>query len=589
MAVVDSDNYCTTINDEKRYLLEARANKTKPAEVRGRFFYCRLKWLINNKGATLVLIMVTLVNIFDQSVAISSTHLSEANLSAAYSGCSIFFYLFYPITGLYADIKFGRYKTGFAALCVALCSSLLMIMGLMLSEAKIMSIPYYFSFSLYSIGYILGNFARHSFLIVILSFGVDQMVGASGEQLSAFAQWYYFCWITGWTVSVPILCLAKGSEHSLFGFYGSHVFCIVVALIIMVSLKRSGMVTESQITTNPVSMIVNILRYAKNNKYPRNRSALTYWENDYPSRLDLAIQKYGGPFSEEQVQDFKTLLRVLPLIICMLVFFVTADGYHLFLPQPGKEKFPHCLTSSVYFINSATIIITMLVHQIILYPLLYKYYPTMLQKIGIGIFLCIVAEVSFLVIDLSVSSSKTTTGCLLDKFSNATYNYWETHDLFIMIPKLISGVALGTAAPTTLEFAFAQAPYSMRGVIVGVWFMAVGCLQTVGFSLKYPFRLLRNSYPSCESFYLFTTKFLIVGLSFFCFVLLSLHYKLRFRGDQYNQHQTVVKYYTKYLNHEEENGSVRVWTVLCIQKMTNVVCMICHHKQCVTEHSFIAM
>ena len=30
-----------------------------------------------------------------------------------------------------------------------------------------------------------------------------------------------------------------------------------------------------------------ILNYAWNNTYPKNRSALTYWEEDYLSRLDL--------------------------------------------------------------------------------------------------------------------------------------------------------------------------------------------------------------------------------------------------------------------------------------------------------------
>ena len=42
--------------------------------------------------------------------------------------------------------------------------------------------------------------------------------------------------------------------------------------------------------------------------YPRNRSALTYWEKEYPSHIDLGKEKYGGPFSEEEVENVKTVL-----------------------------------------------------------------------------------------------------------------------------------------------------------------------------------------------------------------------------------------------------------------------------------------
>ena len=38
---------------------------------------------------------------------------------------------------------------------------------------------------------------------------------------------------------------------------------------------------------NPVKLIGQVLNYARRNKYLRNHSALTYWEEDYPSRLDL--------------------------------------------------------------------------------------------------------------------------------------------------------------------------------------------------------------------------------------------------------------------------------------------------------------
>ena len=45
-------------------------------------------------------------------------------------------------------------------------------------------------------------------------------------------------------------------------------------------------------------------------------SAFTYWENDIPSRIGLYKHKYGGPFTNEEVED---VLRLLIFIISFLV------------------------------------------------------------------------------------------------------------------------------------------------------------------------------------------------------------------------------------------------------------------------------
>ena len=532
-----------SLNRENQRLLDGKKNKRK-----GRLlFYYRLKWLVGNKCAVLVLIMVTLVHTFDPYLMVGQYFRSyEKTLFAIYSGCSPFFFLSYPIIGLYADMKFGRYKTAITALLVSLCTTILMMAGIFLSWDKSIQ-P--FELIPFSIGYILGNFAHTAFYIVILSFGVDQLQGASGEELSAFVCWFYFCRTAGWAISVPFSCLAKKIEgdYIFVAECVAHIFCIAICLVIMMSFRRS-VIAEPQFRANPISTIVKVLKYGKNNKFPRNRSALTYWENDYPSRLDLGKEKYGGPFTEEQVQDVKTLLKMIPLIVCMLVFFIQAGGYS-FVFQPLKNKYAYCLLSSE-FIGLVIIISTILFHQTALYPVLYKFYPSMLKRIGIGIFLCFLAEVVWVVIDVVFPSE--TDGCilndLLDKNVTSAFK-WDISTHWTMIPNVISGLGFGTVAPTTLEFAFAQAPYSMRGVVVGLWFMVTGFSKAIGFCLLYPFLRIEHS---CE-LYLFVTKVVIIALSLVCFVFLSYCYKLRFRGDRFDQHQTVENFYSKYLEANEDN------------------------------------
>ena len=78
---------------------------------------------------------------------------------------------------------------------------------------------------------------------------------------------------------------------------------------------------------NPIKLIAKVLNFARKNKCPRNRSALTYWEEDYPSRLDLGKEKYGGPFTVEEVENVKTVLRMIPLMICIVGLGCTNEVY----------------------------------------------------------------------------------------------------------------------------------------------------------------------------------------------------------------------------------------------------------------------
>ena len=55
---------------------------------------------------------------------------------------------------------------------------------------------------------------------------------------------------------------------------------------------------------NPCKLIFRVLKYARLHKYPERHSALTYWEQNIPSHIDLGMSKWGGPFiAEDQVED----------------------------------------------------------------------------------------------------------------------------------------------------------------------------------------------------------------------------------------------------------------------------------------------
>ena len=85
-------------------------------------------------------------------------------------------------------------------------------------------------------------------------------------------------------------------------------------------------------TGNPIKLIFQVLNYARKNKYPRLRSAFTYIDEEQPSRLDFGKHKFGGPFTEEEVEDVKTIFRLLmPLLVAAL------GG------SPGYSPFESCM------------------------------------------------------------------------------------------------------------------------------------------------------------------------------------------------------------------------------------------------------
>ena len=507
------------------------------------------KWLIKSKGTLLVLVWLALVQSFDPVVVISHTGLGDAGLEKVfliYTCFSLLFYLFFPVIGLYADIKFGQLRVAQSAITVCLISTILVGIGAGLAEDHVNMT----NLVVFSFGFILGTLSQTAFVIVMASYGFEQLLGASSEELAAYSHWYYWCRIFGWFLTVPVICAVNFNYGALI-VYSLHIICLLVVLVSSFFSKRLGVI-EMHSNPNPVKQMIKVFSYAKRYKYPKNRSALTYWEQTSPSRLDLGKEKYGGPFTEDEVEDVKTFLKMLPLIVCMVFFVIIMDQFNPYFFMANTEynmTFEDCLFSSVYFANNGVTLIVMILYQIFK-PSFDSLVPTMLRRIGIGIFLVLVTEVIWLGIDLaghfrSDDSYKNST-CLFDvpQGFNPGAVHWNISRFWILLPKVVMGIAFGIAIPTTLEFMFAQAPHSMKGLVIGVWFMASGSLKMIGFSMHYPFRYLNHVQPNC-SFYYYLSKTVLVAISLLCFIALAMWYRPRQRGLVYNSHATVEEFYEK--------------------------------------------
>ena len=122
---------------------------------------------------------------------------------------------------------------------------------------------------------------------------------------------------------------------------------------------------------NPIKLILRALSYARKHKYPENRSALTYWEEDAPSRLDLGKDKYGGPFTEEEVEDVKTTFRVLPVFIVIIAY--AFDYHNGWNSPPHSSLLSYCALTDLGSMSCAFFLILM--YLLLFRARFYKYIP----------------------------------------------------------------------------------------------------------------------------------------------------------------------------------------------------------------------
>ena len=120
--------------------------------------------------------------------------------------------------------------------------------------------------------------------------------------------------------------------------------CLGILLVSNFLLSPKWLIIEPK-SPQSLKTICQVLKFAAKHKAPLNRSALTYWEEDIPSRIDLGKSKYGRPFTTEQVEDVKTILRLLtmssPFFIVTLSLTLHISGIHPNIPEM------HSFTSNV--------------------------------------------------------------------------------------------------------------------------------------------------------------------------------------------------------------------------------------------------
>ncbi len=203
-----------------------------------------------------------------------------------------------PVIGWLGDIYLGRYRI------IKYCMRILWI-SLIIDNIVITFVQVYSTVLIVFLQFITAIGAVAAVLIVlsVVQLGIDQLTDASTSRIITFIQlevWTYSFAASIYWLSTSCTC---GVYTQYLSFFLKPLIC-TVAILCDIFLERY--LVKETIKHNPLKLIFQVLRYAAKNKYPRLRSAFTYWEDKPYSRIDLGKSKYGGPFTTEQVEDVKT-------------------------------------------------------------------------------------------------------------------------------------------------------------------------------------------------------------------------------------------------------------------------------------------
>ena len=389
-----------------------------------------------------------------------------------------------------------------------------------------------------------------AFQVTAVQFGIDQIQGAPSKHLSAFIYWYFCMEVLPKKMLRLVVNLL--SEYALVTEFAIHLGCCLLCVILLsfVICAKSCFIynwflgdAEGTRTNgiqsgkaNPYSLVYRVVKFALEHKCPLQRSALTFWEDKIPSRIDLGKSKYGGPFTSEEVENVKTFLQLIKVLVSLLgiyvgSFSINLDVYHRIIVVSSNSLWAEALYDVV---NVAVFI---LLYMLLFLLCFHKCLPRMLKRIWIGALFTAGSALSMLLINsIGSEHDKEEAPCMIVL---SLYQF--------LVPMVLEAASYIVFTISLFEFVIAQSPQTMKGILIGLYY-------TLHYGLVGLFLLIEshvfdkysahNYVLGCPTaHYLEIT--LISILSLFIYTVVAYKYKPRERDEIVNVHMFAEEYYTK--------------------------------------------
>ena len=471
-------------------------------------------------------------------------------------------YLLIPLAGWVTDTKIGRGMAIYVSLWLGWIGTLLQSLSscFQFSSCGTMASVGKYGISVLALICILISLAF--FYANVLAYGIDQLMAAPSNKIRAFIYWYVWALIlagntTSVTTFLPITTYHIGTlSISVIAFA-----LLTLSLCLHFHLYHKF---DNIAINNPYRTVYKIVKYAFQNKLPCNRSALTYWENEIPKRIDYAKDKYGGPYTHEEVENVKTFFYILAVLTALSPFLIASDpfinGISDFVNQfkDGNKNLNGNAPFTVWFIGDNIILIAVPLLQLVILPLFPKleyFLINPLKGLGIAMICLILSIFSVFLIDLIgrlIHMNEGHIGCFITWKSGdpiINISYWV-----LLIPSILAGTSDALSIVCSFEFLCSQAPFGMHGMLIGLFWFLRAIYIDVSSAITLTFQFVQINGPSMLScttwFTLLLGLIAVIGLV--VYILIARWYVLRVRNDELNLRTAIEAHFEQQLIREAE-------------------------------------
>ena len=543
---------------------------------------------VSNKAALLILLWSFVIGLLSAMMLKPEMYMRmfPYSISLVAYGVIVIFTCFFPLAGILADIKFGRYKTVVTSLFIvslalgAIVTAVLVGNGIFWSVLAtsesvyagiVISIAFYFLGGILTIILYVGLIG---FTANVVQFGMDQLHDSPGEDSTLFIHWYvwtyyasFFVVQLAWNLGLtPISINAYIPGYAnIIGYCLLALIPVVVVMVLTTTLclvrrRRRWFLIEPG-GLNPYKLVYRVTKFARQHKIPVQRSAFTYCEDELPSGLDLGKEKYGGCFTTEQVEDVKAFYGILKVLFSFGMVFILDFAADSILPlfalhitsitylwgNTYEESLAELILFTTGLFSPLLIVICIPLYLCLLRPFISKYIPGMLKRMGLGMFLVLLSLLTSFFMDTAAHLKG-------DHVCNNTYCMFALDDYevdrpspqnpaLLLIQLTLSALSRMLIYTAVFEFICSQSPHSMKGLLIGVLYAIRGLYKLVATFIVVPFALLPIHPMSC-GFWYYLMNIVIGVVALLVYMCVAKRYRYRERDEFCNIHQFAEEYYS---------------------------------------------
>ena len=497
--------------------------------------------------------------------------------------------VFSPVAGLLTDVKFSRYKTVLHTsriLYIIIFASILLIVTIFFilehgfnKHNKIISgILACCVFSIMIPVYVV-------FITNGIQFGMDQLHDSTTEDSILYIHWYVWIYYTCSLITQVAWNFFIYNEHyityhhkkviiglSIESLIFLAIFFLLTVSLCVVHYRKVWFFLEPA-GVNPYKLVYRVVKFAYQHKVPLRRSAFTYCDEESPTRLDVGKHKFGGPFTTKQVEDVKAFWGILKVLITIGPAFLLqivmqsilplfANHGNTFLNQTAHYQLHlegvarHILISNG-LLSPLLIVICIPLYLCWIRPHITYYIPGMLKRIQIALVVMVLSLICTFVMDDVVHVNNT-------EYANCMFKleFIKTHisldvsnfplspplyqnAYFFTTQHVLSALADMLFDIAVLQFICSQSPYSMKGLLIGIFFSIRSLFQGIAVASIVPFGTVwKIESLSCGSG--FYAMYIVIGLlEFVLFSCVSKRYRYRNVNEPSNEYRYAEEYYSR--------------------------------------------